>query len=207
MQQLHAILPRAIHECTCKYFNSQTGTRTRANSFPRVTRTHESSTHELQVHPLSCKYLRVPAGTHRYSQVLAGSQRQKRAQRYVSFLIYIFNLFIYITTKPTKAHSSQQWPMQAHSGQRRPMQGQRQPMQANEGHSAAIDDRYVCFLIYILFFVFLLLQSTRRPTAANKGQCRPTKTKKGPTSASICPPQPPTSHHDSLVVTPLLLLE
>src|ERR1700678_348072 len=67
-------LTRAIHECTreltrtrtCEYFNSQTGTRTRANLFPRVTRTHESSTHELQVHPPSCKYLRVPAGTHRY---------------------------------------------------------------------------------------------------------------------------------------------
>src|SRR5271168_2900557 len=67
---------RAIHKCTrtctCEYFNSQTGTRTRANSFPRVTRTRESSTHELQVHPPSCKYLRVPAGTHRYSQVLRG---------------------------------------------------------------------------------------------------------------------------------------
>src|ERR1700679_4184370 len=92
---------RAIHKCTrelthtrtCEYFNSQTGTRTRANSFPQVTRTHESSTHELQVHPPSCKYLRVPAGTHRYSQVLAGSRRQKRAQRDVSLLIYIFYLF------------------------------------------------------------------------------------------------------------------
>src|SRR5271168_4828676 len=75
-----SIALRAIHECTreltrtrtCEYFNSQTGTRTRANSFPRVTRTCESSTHELQVHPPSCKYLRVPAGTHRYSQVLRG---------------------------------------------------------------------------------------------------------------------------------------
>src|SRR5271155_4771685 len=97
--------------------------------------------------------------------------------------------------------------MQAHSGQRRPVQGPQQPTQANEGHSAAIDDRYVCFLIYILFFIFLLLQSPRTPTAANEGQCRPTKMKKGPTSASICPPPPPTSHDDSLVVTPLLLLE
>ena len=71
---------RAIHECTCeltrtrtcKYFNSQTGTCTRANSFPQVTRTRELSTHELQVHLPSCKYLRVPGGTHRYSQVLRG---------------------------------------------------------------------------------------------------------------------------------------
>src|ERR1700678_2697085 len=54
-------LTRAIHECTreltrtrtCEYFNSQTGTRTRANLFPRVTRTRESSTHKLQVHPPS----------------------------------------------------------------------------------------------------------------------------------------------------------
>src|ERR1700678_3996982 len=77
------------------------------------------------------------------------------------------------------------------------MQGPRQPTQANEGHSAAINDRYVCFLVYILFFVFLLLQSPRRPTAANEGQCRPTKTKKGPT----CPPPAPTSHYDLLVVS------
>src|ERR1700678_2062370 len=134
MQQLHAILPRAIHECTCKYFNSQTGTRTRANSFPRVTRTHESSTHELQVHPLSCKYLRVPAGTHRYSQVLAGSRRRKRAKRYVSFLIYIFNLIFFITTKPTKARSSQRRPTQANTGQRR-------PTAANEGQCKAHDSQ------------------------------------------------------------------
>src|ERR1700678_4138878 len=31
-----------------------------------------TSTHKLQVHLPSCKYLRVPAGTHRYSQVLRG---------------------------------------------------------------------------------------------------------------------------------------
>src|ERR1700678_4012071 len=35
-------------------------------------------------------------------------------------------------------------------------------------------------LIYILFSIFLLLQSPRGPTAANEGQCRPTKMKKGP---------------------------
>src|ERR1700678_1690622 len=96
------------------------------------------------------------------------------------------------------------------------MQGPRQPTQANEGHSAAMNDMYVFFLVYITFFVFLLLQSPRRPTAANEGQCRPTKTKKGPTcppppptshdnslvasSGSICPPPPPTSHDGSLVV-------
>src|ERR1700678_1150951 len=133
---------KAIHECTreltrtrtCEYFNCQIGTRTRANSFPRVTLTHESSSHELQVHPPSCKYLRVPAGTHRYSQVLAGSQRRKRAQRNVSFLIYIFYLFIYITTKPTKAHSSQQRPTQANAGQCR-------PTAANEGQCKAHDSQ------------------------------------------------------------------
>src|ERR1700678_3876321 len=76
--------------------------------------------------------------------------------RYVCFLIYILFLVFYITMKPMKAHSSQRRPTQAHSGQRRPMQGPRQPMQANEGHSAAIDDRYVSFLIYILFFIFYI---------------------------------------------------
>src|ERR1700678_3109514 len=133
---------KAIHECTreltrtrtCEYFNCQIGTRTRANSFPRVTRSHESSTHELQVHPPSCKYLRVPAGTHRYSQVLAGSQRRKRAQRYVSsFLIYIFYLFIYITTKPTKAHSSQRRPTQVNAGPQRPTKASARPTTANAG--------------------------------------------------------------------------
>src|SRR6202522_1007292 len=52
---------RAIHECTreltrtrtCEYFNSKSGTRTRANLFPRVTCTRESSTPELQVPPPS----------------------------------------------------------------------------------------------------------------------------------------------------------
>src|ERR1700678_3794865 len=52
---------RAIHECTreltltrtCEYFNSKSGTRTRANLFPRVTCTRESSNHEVQVHPPS----------------------------------------------------------------------------------------------------------------------------------------------------------
>src|ERR1700678_422240 len=38
---------------TCEYFNSKSGTRTRANLFPQVTCTRESSTHELQVHPPS----------------------------------------------------------------------------------------------------------------------------------------------------------
>src|SRR6202522_1566823 len=155
---------RAIHECTreltrtrtCEYFNFQTGTRTRASSFPRVTRTHESSTHELQVHPPSCKYLQVPAGTHRYSQVLAGSRRRKRAQRYVSFLIYILFFIFYITTKPAKAHSSQRRPMQANTSQRRPTAANKGQCKAHDSQrrptkaiSAAIDDRYVFFLIYI----------------------------------------------------------
>src|ERR1700678_113929 len=55
------VASRAIHECTreltrtrtCEYFNSKSGTRTRANLFPRVTCTRELSTHELQVHPPS----------------------------------------------------------------------------------------------------------------------------------------------------------
>src|SRR5271168_3993768 len=91
------------------------------------------------------------------------------------------------------------------------MQGPRQPTQANEGHSAAINDRYVCFLVYILFFVFLLLQSPRRPTAANEGQCRPTKTKKAPPALhrhqrvmTTCwwLPRPPSAlHHHQRVTT------
>src|ERR1700678_4771819 len=80
------------------------------------------------------------------------------------------------------------------------MQGPRQPMQANEGHSAAIDDRYVCFLIYILFFIFYITTkptkahssqrrprqanaSQRRPTAANEGQCKAHDSQRRPTNA------------------------
>src|SRR6202522_2421166 len=169
----------------------------------KPTKAHSSQRWPMQAHSGQRRPMQGPRQPMQANEVHSAAIDD----RYVCFLIYILFFVFYITTKPVKAHSSHRRQPQAHSGQRRPMQGQRQPTQANEGHSAAINDRYVCFLVYILFFVFLLLQSTRRPTAANKGQCRPTKTKKGPTSASICPPQPPTSHHDSLVVTPLLLLE
>src|ERR1700678_875202 len=98
-------LVRAIHECTREYFNSQTGTRTRANSFPRVTRTHESRVEYSRVTSrvltsrvltsrvltsrvlTSCKctrrvasiceYLQVLTGTHRYLQVHQGEKGPK----------------------------------------------------------------------------------------------------------------------------------
>jgi hypothetical protein len=67
---------RAIHECTreltrtrtCEYFNSQIGTRTRANSFPRVEYPRVTSPPaELQ----------VLTGTHRYLQVHKGEKGPK----------------------------------------------------------------------------------------------------------------------------------
>src|ERR1700678_2030989 len=89
-----AISRRAIHEYTreltrtrtCEYFNSQTGTRTRANSFPRVTRTHESSTHELQVHPPS---LYQKWHINRLSDALGTF--------YVIYSLYIYILYAYIS--------------------------------------------------------------------------------------------------------------
>src|ERR1700678_3804337 len=64
---------------------------------------------------------------------------------------------------------------------------------------------------YILFFVFLLLQSPRRPTAANEGQCRPTKSKKAPPALHCHQrvmttrwwlPRPPSAlHHHQQVTT------
>src|ERR1700678_3738627 len=66
--------------------------------------------------------------------------------------------------------------------------GQRRPTKTKKGPN---DDRYVFFMYnhFILFynessshksFFFSLLRSPGRPTAANDGQRRPTKTKKGP---------------------------
>src|SRR5271155_1565964 len=85
---------RAIHECTrelnrtrtCEYFNSQTGTRTRANLFPRVTRTRKSSTHELQVHPPS---LYQKWHINRLSDALGTF--------YVIYSLYIYILYAYIS--------------------------------------------------------------------------------------------------------------
>src|SRR5271168_3877417 len=84
--------------------------------------------------------------------------------------------------------------MKAHSSQRRPMQGPRQPTQANKGHSAAIDDRYVFFLIYILFFIFYI---TTKPTKAHSSQRRPTQAKAG----QWWPPRPPSALHNHQRVT------
>src|ERR1700678_2999669 len=49
--------------------------------------------------------------------------------RYVLFCNVHFIFYFLITTKPTKAHSSQQRPMQAHDSQRRPTK----PTKANTG--------------------------------------------------------------------------
>ena len=66
--------------------------------------------------------------------------------------------------RPTKAGNSQRRPTKANAGQRRPTaanQGQCRPTKMKKGPNDvvwAIDsDRYVFFLIYILFFIFLLL--------------------------------------------------
>src|SRR6202522_2855677 len=55
-------------------------------------------------------------------------------------------------------------------------------------------DRYV---FYFLFFIFLLLRSPRRPTAANNGQRRPTKANEGqrrPTKAHSSQQRPTTAN-------------
>src|ERR1700678_2947132 len=85
--------------------------------------------------------------------------------RYVFFCTVHFILYFYITTKPTKAHSSQRRPTQAHSTQRR-------PMQAHEDEKGI---GMFFFVMYILFFIFQLLRSPRRPTTANAGQRRSTQ--------------------------------
>src|ERR1700678_2396973 len=84
------------------------------------------------------------------------------------------------------ANAGQRKSTKAHSSQRRPMQGPRQPTQANEGHSAAIDGSDVFFLIYISFLIFYITtkptkahSSQRRPTQANTGQHRPTAANEG----------------------------
>src|SRR5271168_5120866 len=69
------------------------------------------------------------AGPQQPTKANAGPQRQKRAQTLPDasfgpsvglFFNVHFILYFFITTKPTKAHSSQQSPMQAHEDEKGP---------------------------------------------------------------------------------------
>src|ERR1700678_2172924 len=117
----------------------------------------------------------VNAGPQQPTKANAGPQRQKR-DRYVFFcnvhFISFYQLFIFyflITTKPTKAHSSQQQPTQVNACPQ-------QPTKANAGPQRRKRDRYVFFCNVHFIFHFLI---TTKPTKANNGQRRPTAANKG----------------------------
>src|ERR1700679_1530067 len=87
--------------------------------------------------------------------------------RYVFFCTVHFIFYFLITTKPTKAHSSQRRPTQVNAGPQH-------PTKVNAGPRRRKRDRYV-FFCNVLFIFYFLLRSPRRPTAANEGKWRPTK--------------------------------
>src|SRR5271168_5163118 len=105
--------------------------------------------------------------------------------------LFHFLYFILITTRhesprqPMTANKGQRRPTKANDGQRRPTQvgkGPQQPMTANEGQQRQkgpkrrvwrrLGPRCV-FYLFILFYSYYY--ETRKPTAANAGQRRPTK--------------------------------
>src|SRR6202522_77042 len=90
---------------------------------------------------------------------------------------------------------------QANAGQRRPTaanDGQRRPTQANAGRGTRFSLSNVCFfsrfvpLKLTILYQFYLAgrrptqadEGPQQPMMANEGQCRPTKTKRGPNDAS-----------------------
>src|ERR1700678_1131284 len=110
----------------------------------------------------------VNAGPQQPTKANAGPQRQKRF-RYVFFcnvhFIAFYQLFIFyflITTKPTKAYSSQRRPTQVNAGPQH-------PTKANAGPRRRKRDRYVFFCN--VHFIFYLLITTK-PTKAHSSQRR-----------------------------------
>src|ERR1700678_2526370 len=74
--------------------------------------------------------------------------------------------------RPTAANEGQRRPTAANKGQCRPTKTKKSP---NDARRVVWAIGRAFFSMYILFFIFLLLQSPRRPTAANDGQRRSTK--------------------------------
>src|ERR1700678_3570324 len=85
----------------------------------------------------------VNAGTQRPTKVNAGPRRRKR-DRYVFFCNVHFIFYFLITTKPTKAHSSQRRPTQVNTCPQ-------QPTKANGGPRRI---GMFFFVLYILFYIF-----------------------------------------------------
>src|ERR1700678_3483151 len=93
--------------------------------------------------------------------------------RYVFFCTVHFIFHFLITTKPTKAHSSQRRPTQVNAGPQH-------PTKVNAGPRRRKRDRYGFFCNVHFIFYFLI---TTKPTKANNGQRRPTQ-------VNTCPQQP-----------------
>src|ERR1700678_434694 len=116
------------------------------------------TTKPTKAHSSQRRPTRVNVGPQHPTKVNAGPRRRKR-DRYVFFCNVHFIFHFLITTKPTKAHSSQRRPTQVNEGPQRPTtanagqrrltkahSGQRRPTQATQAHTFR---PYVCF-----FFMF-----------------------------------------------------
>src|ERR1700678_2553861 len=98
--------------------------------------------------------------------------------RYVFFCNVHFIFYFLITTKPTKAHSSQQRPTQVNTCPQ-------QPTKANAGPQRIGMSFFVMLLLLIFYFLITKKpkkahSSQRRPTQVNAGPQHPTKANAGP---------------------------
>src|ERR1700678_2831847 len=150
-----------------------TKTKKGHKSQPRVVRHHVSRlqhTHHTFGPDDAHEGLRRPPAAKKANP---GPRRGKRAQRYLRYVFFSLYIYLFITTKPGKAHSSQRRPTQANEGQCRPTKTKKGPN----------DARRVAWAPGKFFFFFLRFidnESPQQPTTANAGHRRPTKANAGP---------------------------
>src|SRR6202522_3296163 len=147
-----------------------TKTKKGHKSQPRVVRHHVSRlqhTHHTFGPDDAHEGLRRPPAAKKANP---GPRRGKRAQRYLRYVFFLLYIYLFITTKPGKAHSSQRRPTQAHEDEKGPQittscgSSPRQPAATHPPH-------------------LWPGRRPRRPTKApssQEGQPRPMKRKKGP---------------------------
>src|ERR1700678_2636712 len=133
-----------------------------------------------------------------------GPRRGKRAQRYLRYVFFLLYIYLFITTKPGKAHSSQRWPTQAHEDEKGPQittscrSSPRQPAATHPPHlwpgrrpgrrtkanpGPRRGKRAQRYLRYVFFLLYIYLFITTKPGKAHSSQRRPTQAhedEKGP---------------------------
>src|ERR1700678_1969634 len=137
------------------------------------------NTKPTKAHSSQRRPTQVKAGPQHPTQANTRPRRRKR-DRYVFFCNVHFIFYFLITTKPTKAHSSQRRPTQVKAGPQH-------PTKANAGLRRQKRDRYVFFCNVHFIFHFLIttkpmkaISSQRRLTQVNACPQQPTKANAGP---------------------------